>query len=204
VRVNRRPALRIDDPGIHAACCGANTWTATTGSLTVFINGKGAHRMGDQERHCGGMGRLVEGSPNVIVGESGGAGAAVGPRRAAADPAGAGAAAGGQVGADGSRAAGGGSDNIDRGPPGAVRDAIRPGDSHEDPPGSGSISNDQIEIELVFASGAPAARVDFVLTFPDGSERTGKSGRDGVIRFSGLSQRGECELELPSVPKAET
>lgn len=71
VNVNKRPALRVDDPGIHAACCGTNTWTATKGSLTVFINGKGAHRMGDQNRHCGGMGQLVEGSPNVITGESG-------------------------------------------------------------------------------------------------------------------------------------
>lgn len=72
VNVNRRPALRVDDPGIHTACCGKNTWTATTGSLTVFINGKGAHRMGDQTRHCGGSGMLIEGSPNVIVGESSG------------------------------------------------------------------------------------------------------------------------------------
>jgi uncharacterized Zn-binding protein involved in type VI secretion len=70
VNVNRRPALRVDDPGIHAACCGANTWTAAKGSATVFINGKSAHRIGDQTRHCGGMGQLVEGSPNVIVGES--------------------------------------------------------------------------------------------------------------------------------------
>ena len=72
VNVNKRPALRVDDSGIHAACCGANTWTATKGSETVFINGKVAHRMGDQNRHCGGMGQLVEGSPNVIVGDSGG------------------------------------------------------------------------------------------------------------------------------------
>jgi uncharacterized Zn-binding protein involved in type VI secretion len=70
VNVNRRPALRVDDPGVHAACCGANTWTATQGSSTVFINGKGAHRMGDRTRHCGGAGQLVEGSPNVMVGES--------------------------------------------------------------------------------------------------------------------------------------
>jgi len=72
VNVNRRPALRVDDPGIHAACCGANTWTAIQGSVTVFINGKGAHRIGDQNRHCGGTGQLIEGSPNVIVGESSG------------------------------------------------------------------------------------------------------------------------------------
>jgi hypothetical protein len=36
----------------------------------VFINGRGAHRMGDQTRHCGSTGQLAEGSPNVMVGES--------------------------------------------------------------------------------------------------------------------------------------
>lgn len=80
VNVNRRPALRVGDPGIHTACCGTNTWIATKGSLTVFINGKGAHRMGDQNRHCGGMGQLVEGSHNVIVDESGGGGSGGGER----------------------------------------------------------------------------------------------------------------------------
>jgi len=68
VNVNKRPALRVDDPGIHMACCGTNTWTATQGSLTVFINGKAAHRMGDQDQHCGGMGQMIEASTNVIVG----------------------------------------------------------------------------------------------------------------------------------------
>jgi uncharacterized Zn-binding protein involved in type VI secretion len=38
------------------------------GSSTVFINGKAAHRMGDQDKHCGGMGQMIEGSTNVIVG----------------------------------------------------------------------------------------------------------------------------------------
>ncbi|MBC7976711.1 MAG: hypothetical protein H7138_17190 [Myxococcales bacterium] len=70
VHVNLRPALRVGDPGIHAACCGKNIWTASTGSLTVIINGRGAHRIGDETRHCGGIGALVEGSPNVIVGEA--------------------------------------------------------------------------------------------------------------------------------------
>jgi len=50
--VNGRPALRVDDPGIHAACCGTNTWTATQGSLTVFINGKAAARNGDTALTC--------------------------------------------------------------------------------------------------------------------------------------------------------
>lgn len=68
VFVNRRPALRVGDPGIHAACCGRNIWQASAGSETVFINGRSAHRLHDATRHCGGDGWLVEGSPNVIVG----------------------------------------------------------------------------------------------------------------------------------------
>lgn len=68
VLVNGRPALRQDDVGIHAVCCGANMWSAAAGSQTVFINGKPAHRKDDQTRHCGGSGKLIEGSTDVIVG----------------------------------------------------------------------------------------------------------------------------------------
>src|ERR1044071_375497 len=68
VFVNRRPALRVNDPGIHAACCGPNTWQAQRGCETVFINGQGAFRLLDPSKHCGGQGQLIEGSPNVIVG----------------------------------------------------------------------------------------------------------------------------------------
>lgn len=65
---NGRPALRIGDPGIHSSCCGSDTWIAVKGSSTVFINNRPAHRLSDDVQHCGGMGRLIEGSPNVIVG----------------------------------------------------------------------------------------------------------------------------------------
>jgi len=68
VKINGRPAVRVGDPGIHAACCGPNTWTATKGSGTVFINGKPAHRQGDQDQHCGGVGQMVEGSTDVFIG----------------------------------------------------------------------------------------------------------------------------------------
>jgi len=68
VNVNSMPALRVDDIGVHAACCGPNMWTAAAGSGTVFINGKAAHRQGDQDTHCGGSGQMVQGSPNVITG----------------------------------------------------------------------------------------------------------------------------------------
>jgi uncharacterized Zn-binding protein involved in type VI secretion len=68
VNVNSLPALRVGDNGVHMACCGPNTWTAQAGSSTVFINNKAAHRQGDADKHCGGMGKLIMGSPNVIVG----------------------------------------------------------------------------------------------------------------------------------------
>src|SRR5262245_8415267 len=79
VFVNGRPALRVDDVGLQAACCGANMWQARQGSATVFINGKAAFRQNDPSRHCGGDGKLIEGSGDVIVGdasEGGGGGAA--------------------------------------------------------------------------------------------------------------------------------
>jgi uncharacterized Zn-binding protein involved in type VI secretion len=69
VRVNSRAALRADDPGMHAACCGPNTWHAAQGSGTVRINSKPAHRLGDRVTACGGVGSLIEGSSNVNVGE---------------------------------------------------------------------------------------------------------------------------------------
>jgi uncharacterized Zn-binding protein involved in type VI secretion len=68
VNVNKLPAIRVDDMGIHMACCGPNTWTAKVGSSTVFINNKAAHRMGDQDQHCGGSGQMIDASTNVIVG----------------------------------------------------------------------------------------------------------------------------------------
>jgi uncharacterized Zn-binding protein involved in type VI secretion len=68
VNINGRPAIRVGDPGIHAACCGPNTWTATKGSGTVMINNKPAHRMNDMDTHCGGVGKMIEGSSDVIVG----------------------------------------------------------------------------------------------------------------------------------------
>jgi uncharacterized Zn-binding protein involved in type VI secretion len=67
VKCNNRPALRVGDTGVHSACCGTNTWTATKGSQTVLINGRPAHRKYDAQMHCGGPGKLVEGSPDVMV-----------------------------------------------------------------------------------------------------------------------------------------
>ncbi|HEY0988262.1 MAG TPA: PAAR domain-containing protein, partial [Kofleriaceae bacterium] len=78
VNTNRRPAFRFDDPGIHMACCGTNQWKAMQGSVTVYINGKPAVRIGDKTRHCGGIGTVIEGSTNVIIGGPPGMGSSSG------------------------------------------------------------------------------------------------------------------------------
>ncbi len=69
VTINDMPALRDKDKGMHGGCCGTNTWTATKASESVFINGKGAHRKDDETTHCGGKGKLSEGSDNVEIGD---------------------------------------------------------------------------------------------------------------------------------------
>lgn len=68
VLINALSALRVQDMGLHGACCGPNTWKAVSGSASVLINGKPAFRQGDPTQHCGGAGQLVQGSPDVLVG----------------------------------------------------------------------------------------------------------------------------------------
>lgn len=72
VFVNGLGALRDKDPGIHAACCGSNSWNAKGGAPHVFINGEKAFRQNDATAHCGGDGTLITGSGNVFVGNKGG------------------------------------------------------------------------------------------------------------------------------------
>lgn len=196
VHVNRRPALRVDDPGIHAACCGANTWTATQGSSTVFINGKGAHRMGDQNRHCGGPGELVEGSPNVLVGESsaGRYTAAVGP--AASTSAGNDNRVSGAGDGRAGRDVGLGPDSsasARRGVAGPAPGAV--------PRSYPALFTDEYQLEcaLVGVRGEPRRGQRYEITLPDGSNKVGASGFDGVIRLSGLTAPGTARLVLPDV-----
>ncbi|MBL8787457.1 MAG: hypothetical protein JNJ59_21315 [Deltaproteobacteria bacterium] len=68
VFTNSLPTARMDDKGVHAACCGPNMFTASAGSGTVFVNGKKAHRKDDKQTHCGGTGKSIKGSPNVNTG----------------------------------------------------------------------------------------------------------------------------------------
>ena len=69
VLINHKPALRLGDRGEHASCCGDNTWTAAGASQSVYIDGLPAARVGDPTKHCGGMGTIVEGSPDIAAGD---------------------------------------------------------------------------------------------------------------------------------------
>lgn len=69
VVINGHAALRKYDRGMHAACCGENSWEAVEGAPGVFINGRAAHRVGDAVEHCGGKGQLVGGSADVVIGD---------------------------------------------------------------------------------------------------------------------------------------
>ena len=68
VNVNGIPAVRFQDRGVHSSCCGSNTWVAANGSDSVFINGRPAHRVGDDDEHCGGGGAMSAGSGDVFTG----------------------------------------------------------------------------------------------------------------------------------------
>ena len=69
VFVNHMPQMRVGDPGMHVACCGPNSWTVAEGSKSVFVNGIPPSRIGDATTHCGGSGKVIQGSPNVIIGD---------------------------------------------------------------------------------------------------------------------------------------
>ncbi len=69
VYVNNQAAVRVTDWGIHFTCCGANTWFAVEGAETVLINNLRAHRRFDDDQHCGGPGFMIDGSPDVFVGD---------------------------------------------------------------------------------------------------------------------------------------
>lgn len=62
VFIDGRAAARQGDPGVHASCCGPNTFKIAGGDSQVLINGKPAAKIGSKTQHCGGVGRIVEGS----------------------------------------------------------------------------------------------------------------------------------------------
>jgi uncharacterized Zn-binding protein involved in type VI secretion len=184
VFINGRPALRVDDVGIHGVCCGPNMWSAADGAPTVFINGKPAFRRGDPTRHCGGSGKLVEGSPDVEIGQRASVGAGMG---------GSGGAAGGSRGG---AASPGGSSPQDRG--------AAAHDHSADATVAGSAAHsskqaetkDWIEIELVDIDGRGVGGEEYVIELPDGSTRRGRLDDCGKARLDGIAA-GVCTVSFP-------
>lgn len=191
--MNRLPALRVDHPGVHAACCGANTWTAAQGSLTVFINGKSAHRMGDQTRHCGGAGRLIEGSPNVMVGESSNAGTGqVASSRVSITPVtGSSAAPTGALAAISVAAPAAASAPDVAAPPPPAPGGEVPAIAPDDPP-------TWLEIELIGEDGNGVVGERYVVVPPSGGPVTGFLDEDGRAILDGLTP-GTCQVSFPDL-----
>jgi len=59
--------------GIHAVCCGPNTFTIQRGSPTVYVNGQALRAMNDQTKHCGASGPIIEAPPTVNIDDGAGA-----------------------------------------------------------------------------------------------------------------------------------
>lgn len=194
---NGLPALRVDDIGFHAVCCNTNLWTATKGAHTVFIDGKPAHRKDDEQRHCGGLGKLIEGSTNVIVEDGMGGGGAGGAGGGAAGQQGGGGGGGGAPGGGGAAPGGGGSPGDDPGAYPGGSDGP-PAGPHQDQPDT-PIEPDEIEVRVVSSADEPVDGARYELTMPDGSVRTGFADAGGVIKLTGLDQRGDCTIVFPDV-----
>ncbi len=215
VFVNGRPALRVDDMGIHAVCCGPNMWQAQQGAPTVFINGKAAYRMQDPSKHCGGQGQLIEGSSDVIVGDAAGGGGGGGGGAAGGDGGGGGAGSStggggggsstGGGGAGSSTGSGGGGAGSSTGGGGATNGLADTDGGGGDPaagppvPPTNLPDPHSIEIAIISASGKPVPNVKFELRLPEGTTRGGTTADDGVVRFSNLDVTGTAHLVLPDL-----
>ena len=213
--INSKFALRVDDMGMHAVCCGMNMWTAKMGAPTVNINGKKAYRKDDMGQSCGGMTKLIEGSADVIIGDGAGGGSAPSTGSSAAaiprGQAGSGNAAnssgdgGGASSGDGGSDSGGNSENATGTDPAgsAQTDRERTQRAAADAPPQEPLPEEepehQIEIQLVNKKGEIQKNVRYHLELPDGTVKKGRSGNDGFIRVSGLKQAGDAKLSLPDL-----
>lgn len=99
-------------------------------------------------------------------------------------------------GGGGSGGTGGGSN---RGTSGSARDGDAAGGAPATSEPPSAPDEHQLECELITTGGEPRPDVRYQITLPDGSDRTGTSGFDGVIRLSGLTVTGQATLVLPDL-----
>ncbi len=68
VFIENMQAARLNDTGVHAACCGPNTFQIVSSSATCIIEGMAAARMGDSTLHCSmAPGSIVSGAATVMI-----------------------------------------------------------------------------------------------------------------------------------------
>ena len=208
--INSKFALRVDDMGMHAVCCGMNMWTAKMGAPTVNINGKKAYRKDDMGQSCGGMTKLIEGSADVIVGDGAGGGSApsTGAKAGsiAAGQAGSGNAANargdGESGTSGDAGtygdsggdAGGGSGGGDS-PQTTSAAAPAPGPEEQSDPNDKTHS---IDITLNDPDGKPMSGVKIRVRAPDGRTIEKTLDASGNAKFEQLTE-GTCEVSFPKL-----
>jgi hypothetical protein len=184
----------------------------------VFINGQSAFRLLDPSKHCGGQGQLIEGSPNVIVGNMsnapGGAPPGGAPRSTSAAggaPGGAGASPGAAAsateaggGGAGSPSGTGGTRDGAPGPAAAASAAAgATGEAAAAPasaPDATAPDATFVEIELVGEDGSPIASERFELTTPDGERHTGYTDDRGLARVA-AAQPGACTVSFPDLDR---
>ena len=60
---------------------------------------------------------------------------------------------------------------------------------------------DWVAVELLFPNGTPAAGASYILTLPDGSERTGTLDAQGYAIERDIEKPGECKVRFPDFPE---
>jgi uncharacterized Zn-binding protein involved in type VI secretion len=193
VNINSRPAARLNDPGLHAVCCGPNTFNVFQGSQTVFINGKPAARMGDQSKHCGGLGKIIEGSTNVIIGGAPSSGAGASGGNGGSGGAGATGGSGdgtrGVGGANGPGVASRGGATANSAPPGesvgsrsAPEQAANPAEESKPTPQNDEMMNTAIQVR-VQGHGKQVEGLTVVVQHDDGREERLRTNAAGEVNI---------------------
>lgn len=169
VLINGLPPALV---GSMAVCVGPPD-SVVVGSFTCLAGGKPMARLGDQTAHGG---TISVGSPNVMIGDSGGAGSPQAATMSAAKAAGS--------------------------PFVPANCATAAGSETQEPPGAGAESaaatGHWIELELVDKEGNPVPHERFRVVTPAGETIDGFLDSAGFARLAGLDP-GQCTITFPDL-----
>jgi hypothetical protein len=166
----------------------------------VFINGKAAFRNSDPSAHCGGSGKLIEGSSDVIVGDGGG-GSGGGPGDSGREPgggegAGAGSDGGHRSGASAASGSGGASstEKASAGSPPRAADSAAAPTANRDPAEDLRPGDEKtLRIQLLHSDYKPLGGTPFQLTFAGAGPSGERLDGNGSFEREG-AQAGPCTI----------